>query len=809
MALEPVVTLKVPAHLQWRRLKGDLERSGDEMSPAQFFQRISTPELKKIGLSPSAVAEEQEACIADRLKDVLKSKNNAGARKKLANLLSDEVVVDLVEDVAEWWASLDALFTAETVEWDDIETMSAVLNDAVGVVEASLPGKPKSNSLGSALTMWPVGKDVLAQGRLLASKAKATLESLAPLMSKAEVFNKAVERCMPELSVTELSWINRATDALTNLQKDYSAALSGGIQTYIPEARDTRFVEGTGKWVDLVANGWVKILSTVVREDLSAADLRRWLHETAEMRKILAMATDSIEDAHQLYNPVFIDKASACNHAAGITNTLAKWDELLLAESPDKDVKLPKFQNLQSLMVSCFKSFPQDLAPWTSMAPPSVLLKAPAFVDGPHMDALKSAIRKSGETYVNEIYDAAKQIFGETPTSFSCERLKMNDINFLVSVQLPRKAVEGAVHWAGQVGDEALRVQLNFLDSIVCAIACAAKLHQLVLLRNTATSFKDLLLTDDHVTAWRDAGVRMGHLQRLVEDPATAGMMENISESPFHLGRLDGLIDVLSFGRSVLDESRRLEGVFRECLTSDVTRMSETIEQKTPAYPSTGLVGNKKVIQQIISAEHSSLSQVSVALKHELKLAKMIGKLFLVLPAEISTRAGKAVECALATVALGAVFSSTEVDWPAAEFEESADCSRAVAKLRADLRKTGWEETEEITFLLNQWRDGQWLSKAVDTAAADQAKPMPMEPDTQYDGEAGGSPGSRAQEAQSVARLPAASSTPSPTPSPTVEPDAEPDAQSDTQPVAQSDAAPVAPPDAQPDAQPDAGLLPF
>eukprot|EP00959_Pyramimonas_sp_CCMP1952_P275863 5766037-Pyramimonas_sp.AAC.1 len=108
MALEPVVTLKVPAHLQWRRLKGDLERSGDEMSPAQFFQRISTPELKKIGLSPSAVAEEQEACIADRLKDVLKSKNNAGARKKLANLLSDEVVVDLVEDVAEWWASLDA-----------------------------------------------------------------------------------------------------------------------------------------------------------------------------------------------------------------------------------------------------------------------------------------------------------------------------------------------------------------------------------------------------------------------------------------------------------------------------------------------------------------------------------------------------------------------------------------------------------------------------------------------------------------------------------------------------------------------------
>eukprot|EP00959_Pyramimonas_sp_CCMP1952_P373406 7820158-Pyramimonas_sp.AAC.1 len=128
-------------------------------------------------------------------------------------------------------------------------------------------------------------------------------------------------------------------------------------------------------------------------------------------------------------------------------------------------------------MVGCFASFPQDLAPWTSLTPPSALLKAPALVDGPRMDVLKTAIRKSGETYVNEIYDAAKQIFGETPKAFSCERLKMHDINFLMVIELPRKSVEGAARCAGRVSDEALRVQLNYLDSIVYAIGCAAKPH--------------------------------------------------------------------------------------------------------------------------------------------------------------------------------------------------------------------------------------------------------------------------------------------------------------------------------------------
>eukprot|EP00959_Pyramimonas_sp_CCMP1952_P369674 7742875-Pyramimonas_sp.AAC.1 len=122
-------------------------------------------------------------------------------------------------------------------------------------------------------------------------------------MSKAEIFSKAVERCMPDLAVTDLSWINRAADALMNLQADYQAALSGGIQIYIPEAKDTMFVEGTGKWLGLVAGGWAKILVAVVREELSAADLRRRLHDTLEMRKILAMTTESIVSAHQLYNP--------------------------------------------------------------------------------------------------------------------------------------------------------------------------------------------------------------------------------------------------------------------------------------------------------------------------------------------------------------------------------------------------------------------------------------------------------------------------------------------------------------------------
>ncbi|CAK0887208.1 unnamed protein product [Prorocentrum cordatum] len=743
MALEPAVDLKAPAHLQWRRLKGDLERSGDDMTPAQFFQRISTPELKKIGLAPSAIAEEQEACIADCLKDVLKSKNDVPARKKLANLLSEDIVVDLVDEVAEWWASLDALFTAGTAPWGDIETMSAVVNDAVAVIDSSLPGKPKSTLLGSALTMWPVGKDVLAQGRLIATKAKATLASLAPLMSKAEIFSKAVERCVTDLAVTDLSWINRAADALMNLQADYQAALSGGIQIYIPEAKDTRFVEGTGKWLDLVAGGWVKILVAVVREDSYAADLRRWLHDTLEMRNILAMSS--------------FYKASACEHAAGIANTLVKWDKLLLAVSPDTDVELSKFQNLQSLMVGCFKSFPHDLAPWTSLTLPSALLRAPTFVDGPRMD--------SGETYVNEIYDAAKQIFGETPKAFSCERLKMHDINFLMVIELPRKSVEGAARCAGRVSDEALRVQLNYLDSIVYAIGCAAKPHRLILLREETKSFKDLLLTDDHVTAWRGAGVRMGHLQRLVDDPASPGMMENILESPVHLDRLDGLLDVLSYGRSVIAESSRIETVFREFLASDVARMCETIDQKVPTFPSMGLLGNKKVIKQIIEAQHSTLSQVSAALKHELRLGKMIGKVFHVLPPEASARAGKAVECALATVAPGAVFTCAEVDWPAAEFEDVAARAKAVAKLRVELSKTGWAETPEIGQLLNQWRDG----RCIGTRVLEQAPAAPStDPDTQHelpesnlregdDGDnrkkdfwaedlAGGSPGPRPQE---------------------------------------------------------------
>ena len=133
---------------------------------------------------------------------------------------------------------------------------------------------------------------------------------------------------------------------------------------------------------------------------------------------------------------------------------------------------------------------------------------------------------------------------------------------------------------------------------------------------------------------------------------------------------------------------------------------------KQPQFFPSRVLDDKAACEQLMDADHGSLTSISVHMQEQLKHINSINAKFVAVGTpQLIQRAKGAAQMALTAVALGAVLQCTERDWPRAGFTTAQECDVAVKSLKVQLAKTGWQPTPEVSQLLNDWQSGQKLKK--------------------------------------------------------------------------------------------------
>ena len=296
LALHPVTTLSIPPFMQWSRKKVDIRSMKDA---GKFLACISSSALKLIGLGDD-IYMEQESCLAERLSEVLKGKSESATEPMLAQLFDENLELDLEDGLNTWWQSVQIMRSCTS--FSDLTEMTELLSEALGIIDASLPGKLKPGSvLGSTLSSSPRGRLLVHTSRQTLAQAQATQQSVEPFLLKADSFANAVHRCSPDILTAEMHFIQAADASLKTLLYAWQKDLGACLPEFTPTVEHGRILAGTAKWLQMVCEGWCKTLASIMLPNLDKAAFDQWLQGTSSNRAALSVAAAGILECRQLF----------------------------------------------------------------------------------------------------------------------------------------------------------------------------------------------------------------------------------------------------------------------------------------------------------------------------------------------------------------------------------------------------------------------------------------------------------------------------------------------------------------------------
>ena len=180
----------------------------------------------------------------------------------------------------------------------------------------------------------------------------------------------------------------------------------------------------------------------------------------------------------------------------------------------------------------------------------------------------------------------------------------------------------------------------------------------------------------------------------------------------FHMSLMDNRLKPKVVMESVANDLAALQKQMAGYIHDDLKSIAGTLDAKMPVYSANSILHSPTAMQQVMDADHGSLTTVGLALQHELKFTKLLAKEALPIDVAMVLRAETASNSALATVAIAAVLNCTEREWPGKKFTDLDACRLAVKALRKDVARTGWTPTDQIEELLVEWESGLHLYRS-------------------------------------------------------------------------------------------------
>lgn len=718
MSLTPKTDLDIPPFLVWQRNISDI---GSIQAPSDFFLQISSSEIRKIGVT-NGVAAEQESCLADRLSRVLKIKSDAEATKQLDELTNSEIDVELEEHVGDFWAAFSVCYSCDTTTYDSIQDLVDLLKESLSVCQGSIPSKQnRGNALGSALQTWRRGSAITLKASEYLARAEATAKCIDPFIDLVGKFTNDVSRCSPEILSVEASWANVANAALQCIYDDWKLKLGSCLPEYSVSEDDPRISKCFTQWFTMVLDGWARVFKGILSAEPDTVDQKAlvlWIDETSTQRELLSSLTATLAGGPQSLLQPYVTLSRGCEHARSVADTLSLWRTFLRRISEGSIPEMAEYNALQGKTTASFKAFSGlTVGAHFSGSPTKLLESQLVNPEAPHMKAMIEAMVSTGTPKVQPVLEAFCATFGIIMgdkgklVGWSTKDMSLDNLKLWLNAPLHMPPMNEALQFASSLNDYLLTCQVEFLLA-GCQLAKAlGEVDLIAKSRAEAQNFKDLLLTEKHVSAWRDVETRSEAFKvhaSAMPPPSSDGS----SASRYHLTLLDDVISYVGFKMVMEQEFARVRAALSDGIVQDVDTMSETLHMKTPQIPPKKLLGDKLACEQLMDAEHGSMTSIAIHLKDQVKYIKAINlKSVAVGTPALIKKANTASETALTAVALGAILQCTQRDWPAAGFETVKECSVAVSSLKEQVKKTGFTPTEEVAQLLADWQSGRVLQK--------------------------------------------------------------------------------------------------
>ena len=667
-------------------------------------------------------------------RQALKIKSDAEATKLLDDLTNSEIDVDLDDYVGDFWAAFSVCYSCDKTTYESVEALVGLLGDSLAAVKQSMPSKKnRGNSLGSALQTWGRGTAIVLKASEYLARAEATAQCLTPFIAIVNTFASSVSRCSPDILSCELSWATGAKDDLHNVYVKWKSLVSACIPEYSISEDDPRISTCITRWSNMVLDGWARVFKDILSAEPDKLDhklLVVWIEATSTQRELLTSVTTGLASGPPSLLLPYLELTGACEHASKIAETLSLWRSLLTRTTEGLAPEIREYNALQGKTIANFKAFSVESVGARFAGSPERLLESKLLdPDATHMKAMIQAMVSAGSPKVQPVLDAFRAAFGVTDngtklTVWSTKGMPLPSLRTWLDATWDMKSVEEAVTFAKSVNDQLLNYQVLLLSTGVTLARALGEVDFMTKSRDQAQNFKELLLGEHHVTCWREADERFRAFKTQIE--SVSSMSKASPTQRFHLALLDDVVSYDVFMNLMEQEFTRVRAAFSDGISQTVATMAETLEIKMPQFFPSRVLDDKAACEQLMDADHGSLTSISVHMQEQLKHINSINAKFVAVGTpQLVQRAKRAAQMALTAVAFGAVLQCTERDWPRAGFTTAQECDVAVKSLKVQLAKTGWQPTPEVSQLLNDWQSGQKLKKLEEVEKQTPSIPTP------------------------------------------------------------------------------------